>query len=53
MYNTQAHRSSQTTMGYVFPLINAVHVRTLECDIDYYESCVVEETFIEDTREAA
>lgn len=52
MYDTQTRRSSQTTMGYVFPLINAVHVRTLECD-GYYESCVVEETFIEDTREAA
>ena len=38
--------SSTTTMGYVFPLINAVHGRALDCD-DYYDSIVIEEDYLQ------
>ena len=41
--------SSTTTMGYVFPLINAVHVRVLDCD-DYYVSIEIEEDYLQDIR---
>jgi hypothetical protein len=39
--------SSTTTMGYNFPMINAIHVTNLDFD-GYYEMCIIEENFLQD-----